>query len=315
MSAEANGPSYFDMAQTYFPSREMEIDSRLQEHRRRLGALVGLDESDPLVVRIADRLHGDRRDEDVAAWLGVQTEAQFGADAKIAVDDLTGMLTYSEFERWADGVYLLRGLAEKRRPAEGVKNPRSYTKIRGDIDDFKWPNDFFGEDVGDLILKAAAKEILGSIRKGDNIVVYRERLGGDEFGISVADLSEDEAKGFWARLQGVQMRKVDRRNQIRQLARAARDVCPDPEKYKNFITVNEVVTAVGDLTVSHTSLSIGDQFICNVSELVVIDYGVAHGLVEDESSMKKIDDAADKHKTLTKDTVHNMSGGAYRKSE
>lgn len=315
MSAEADHPTYYDMARVYFPPAEMTDNDRLHEHRHHLGALVGLDKDDALVARMADRLHKDRRDEDVAAWLGLQTEAQFGADAKIAIDDLTGLRTYDEFMRWANGVYRLHGLAEKRRPLEGMVEPRSYTKIRGDVDDFKWPNDFFGEDIGDLILRAAAKEILGDIRRSDNAIVYRERLGGDEFGISVADLGPDEAKGFWERLQKIQMKKVDRRNQIREIARNARDACSDPENYKRFITIKETVTTVGDLVVSHINLFIGDQFICNISELVVIDYGFAHGLIEDGDSMKKIDDAADEHKTQIKKVVHEMSGGAYRKSE
>lgn len=56
-----------------------------------------------------------------------------------------------------------------------------------DIDDFKPINDYYGHQVGDLILVEIAKIIASHIRQEDKVI----RLGGDEFMIVVPDISQD----------------------------------------------------------------------------------------------------------------------------
>lgn len=58
-----------------------------------------------------------------------------------------------------------------------------------DLDRFKNINDTLGHSIGDVLLKAVANRLLGSLRKGDSV----SRLGGDEFAIFLTDISRKEA--------------------------------------------------------------------------------------------------------------------------
>lgn len=58
-----------------------------------------------------------------------------------------------------------------------------------DLDNFKMINDTFGHDVGDELLRAMAKRLMGILRAEDSIA----RFGGDEFVIVVAGLKHSGA--------------------------------------------------------------------------------------------------------------------------
>jgi diguanylate cyclase (GGDEF)-like protein len=91
----------------------------------------------------------------------------------------------------------LTGLANRRAWDEELANRSRAAAASGrslcvalfDLDLFKRVNDACGHATGDEVLRAAAKRLIGSVRRGDHLA----RLGGDEFGLLVDDLSAEPA--------------------------------------------------------------------------------------------------------------------------
>jgi len=84
-----------------------------------------------------------------------------------------------------------RLLFEDRLEISLIKAKRDNSKIALffiDLDNFKYVNDSYGHDIGDLVLKEVAKRLKQSIRKEDTL----SRLGGDEFTILFEKLKSIE---------------------------------------------------------------------------------------------------------------------------
>lgn len=98
------------------------------------------------------------------------------------IDQLTG---YSE-KLYRD---VLTGVFNRRYYEEKIKNMRGPVGIAMmDLDNFKYYNDSYGHNVGDLALHSAAKVILSNIRKTDFLIRY----GGDEFLLVLPGIRKDD---------------------------------------------------------------------------------------------------------------------------
>ncbi|MGD9486438.1 MAG: putative bifunctional diguanylate cyclase/phosphodiesterase [Calditrichaceae bacterium] len=93
-------------------------------------------------------------------------------------DKLTGLRNRDAFYEQLDQILL-----ESERDAAHSINAVLFC----DLDNFKLVNDTLGHDVGDMVLKEAAKRMNDSLRKSD----YVFRLGGDEFTVIARRLKQE----------------------------------------------------------------------------------------------------------------------------
>ncbi|NCC77619.1 MAG: diguanylate cyclase, partial [Clostridia bacterium] len=73
--------------------------------------------------------------------------------------------------------------------ASALRTGRKFAVAIFDLDDFKYINDTFGHDVGDLLLMAAAERISRYIRLSDTVA----RFGGDEFVLLLTEVTDESA--------------------------------------------------------------------------------------------------------------------------
>ena len=108
-------------------------------------------------------------------------ELNFSRDAMAHLayhDALTGLPNRRMFEQ-----RLMQALELSRRSG------RSCALLFVDLDDFKAINDTHGHAVGDLVLQAVARTIVGAVRQADTVA----RLAGDEFTVLCENVDSDEA--------------------------------------------------------------------------------------------------------------------------
>jgi len=75
-----------------------------------------------------------------------------------------------------------------------------------DLDNFKYINDHFGHNVGDVVLRVVGQTILRNLRSSDTVA----RLGGDEFAVLFPEAGLDAAQMVLCKIQGLLMAEMQR---------------------------------------------------------------------------------------------------------
>jgi diguanylate cyclase (GGDEF)-like protein len=125
---------------------------------------------------------------------------RFGDAAALALDNAQVRATL-ELQAQTDsltGLYNHRYFHDRLR-TELTRSTRTHDPIAVlmvDIDDFKRVNDVYGHGAGDQVLVALADVLRGSLRLSDVVC----RLGGEEFGIIMADFEAGDALALAQRL-------------------------------------------------------------------------------------------------------------------
>jgi len=75
-----------------------------------------------------------------------------------------------------------------------------------DLDNFKYINDHFGHNIGDIVLRMVGQTILRNLRSSDTVA----RLGGDEFTVLFPETGSDAAQMVLYKIQGLLMAEMQR---------------------------------------------------------------------------------------------------------
>ena len=132
------------------------------------------------------------------AWLGINEVLRLVLFIAVAWV-LSALKKLVEVHKTAARIDELTGIPNRRAFYEAAqmeiaranRNPRPFTVVYTDIDNFKFVNDRFGHLEGDRLLSLTAEIMRQSVREIDQVA----RLGGDEF---VLLLSDTDARGATA---------------------------------------------------------------------------------------------------------------------
>ena len=159
----ASGPGVTDFRLRTADGRYRWMESRYTPVRDKAGRLI---EIEGIMIDITERK---------------------AAEEKISLlartDALTGLANRATF-----GEHLRQAFAAARRGASG------FAVLYLDLDHFKNINDTLGHPIGDLLLKAVAERLTGSVRETDLVA----RLGGDEFAVLQTELPDIAGAGALA---------------------------------------------------------------------------------------------------------------------
>ena len=123
-----------------------------------------------------------------------QIEREVGKEKIIllAIEDITERKKYEEKIQQMAFHDSLTGLPNRKLfsdrlgivLAQAKRNKKKVGIVMLDLDNFKDVNDTLGHDVGDILLKAVAERLSGTLRKSDTVA----RFGGDEFVLIFPDM-------------------------------------------------------------------------------------------------------------------------------
>ncbi len=108
-------------------------------------------------------------------------------------DGLTGLLNHRTF---------MEKLAEEYKRID--REPRPFSILLMDIDNFKNVNDTFGHPVGDVAIKAVARVLKDTVRATDFVARY----GGEEFSVGMVDTKSRGAEQMAERVRSIMEKTV-----------------------------------------------------------------------------------------------------------
>ena len=151
-------------------------------------------------------------------------------------------------------IYNREGYARKIREIENSENITDCVVLYFDLDNFKYYNDTFGHDIGDLVLVQLAK-ILQFLADENGIPI---RYGGDEFLLIIPDISIKQAEAIAKEFYNILKQRQYFIPKIEQILKKKVDI-PESRQISSSIGIARTDYKAGcniEMTVSHADASL-----------------------------------------------------------
>ena len=130
------------------------------------------------------------------------------------------------------------------------RNKSGMVLFFADLDGLKWINDTLGHEEGDKVLIEAATVLKETFRASDIIA----RLGGDEYSVLTADITEENSEAFTARLQSLIDAQNEQENRRYRLSISVGCSYYDPE---NPCSLDELMASADKLMYEQKNIKKG----------------------------------------------------------
>ena len=174
------------------------------------------------------------------------------------------------------GIYNREGYARKMREIENDENITDCVVLYFDLDNFKYYNDTFGHDIGDLVLVQLAK-ILQFLAEENGIPI---RYGGDEFLLIIPGITIEQAEGIVKEFYNILKQREYFVPKIEQILKKKVDI-PKARLISSSIGIARTDYKAGcniEMTVSHA-----DAALYGVKKTTKRNYKIWTPEVENES--------------------------------
>ena len=154
------------------------------------------------------------------------------------------------------GIYNREGYASKMREIEENENITDCVVLYFDLDNFKYYNDTFGHDIGDLVLVQLAK-ILQFLAEENGIPI---RYGGDEFLLIIPEITIEQAEGIAKEFYNILKQRQYFIPKIEQILKKKVDI-PEAKQISSSIGIARTDYKAGrniEMTVSYADSSLYD---------------------------------------------------------
>ena len=152
------------------------------------------------------------------------------------------------------GIYNREGYARKMREIESNEEITDCVVLYFDLDNFKYYNDTFGHDIGDLVLVQLAK-ILQFLAEENGVPI---RYGGDEFLLIIPDITIEEAEEIAKEFYVILKQRQYFVPKIEQLLKTKVDI-PESRQISSSIGIAKTDYKAGcniETTVSHADAAL-----------------------------------------------------------
>ena len=174
------------------------------------------------------------------------------------------------------GIYNREGYARKMREIENNEDITDCVVLYFDLDNFKYYNDTFGHDIGDLVLVQLAK-ILQFLAEENGIPI---RYGGDEFLLIIPEITIEQAESIAKEFYNILKQREYFIPKIEQILKTKVDI-PESRQISSSIGIARTDYKAGqniEMTVSHA-----DAALYGVKKTVKRTYRIWTPEIESES--------------------------------